>query len=476
MAYTVTREELLEKLRDRMTFFMRSVRAYDEGHEAEAVQLAASLRILLHDHRQSRSLLGQLGLKDRLHWVDTAERINPRNLLPTNGLVIIKSTSGGTGTGGAVRYVAPLGSRPAMIQRRPIGFREWWSMEIVKDGHGNLFSRRKLVLVVANKDGGSHVDPQLDDDYAALSRRNSLGAMAVAGEEWSGVGFGGSGIPAEGNPALAAMRQIAYEVEQTVFPQVRWLVSEDECAWFGGPRRRIDRDGPCPCGSGALAGLCCLADPELSFRLGNDLKQADDLDLAIDALQASSDGGHAGAPFNLGLALTDGHDYEGAETAFALGAERGDGEAAGNLGALRHDVGRVDEAKGAWEVGRRLRSGISTRNLGLLMVAEDRLAAKSILEEAADFGDADAAFHAANLCREDGEIEKALKFYGQARYQGHAEATFNHALLLRDAGRPKSGLVALEEAAQSSDEHVANRAKATIQELATEPGSAASAG
>src|SRR5690606_35091366 len=160
---------------------------------------------------------------------------NPRNLAPTNGLVIVhfRATKG---SGVEARYIAPLGDRPAAMHRRPLPFTTWWTMDIVKDGRGHLFSRSKLVLAVANKDGGAHVDPELDEDYAALSRRNSLGVVAVEEENSVGVGIGGPGRPALGNPALAAVRQIAYEAEATLSQQVRWLVEPRERPLFGGSR------------------------------------------------------------------------------------------------------------------------------------------------------------------------------------------------------------------------------------------------
>ena len=59
-------------------------------------------------------------------------------------------------------------------------------MELVKDAHGSLFSRKKLVLVVANKDGGSHVDPQLDDDYAAY--RLCFAGGKLVSKDWFAEG------------------------------------------------------------------------------------------------------------------------------------------------------------------------------------------------------------------------------------------------------------------------------------------------
>ena len=54
----------------------------------------------------------------------------------------------------------------------PVEFRQWWESVILTDQLGNSFSRRSFVLALANKDGGAHVDPELDDGYAALVKAN----------------------------------------------------------------------------------------------------------------------------------------------------------------------------------------------------------------------------------------------------------------------------------------------------------------
>jgi len=65
------------------------------------------------------------------------------------------------------------------------------------------FCRRDLILNVADTDGGAHVDPDLDEAYTDLSRKNSLGWMFFVGNiEETFIG----------RPELACMRQIAEEV------------------------------------------------------------------------------------------------------------------------------------------------------------------------------------------------------------------------------------------------------------------------
>jgi hypothetical protein len=45
---------------------------------------------------------------------------------------------------------------------------EWWEQVVLVMGQKAWITRRKLVLGAANKDGGAHVDPRLDNDYQQL--------------------------------------------------------------------------------------------------------------------------------------------------------------------------------------------------------------------------------------------------------------------------------------------------------------------
>jgi hypothetical protein len=111
--------------------------------------------------------LGQLGVKSKLQWLDTAAPIWPGNLLATPGLVLFRSGEG------KLEYEAKLDDS---IRRGAKPFERWWDDPVTKDAEGELFSRRNYVLTLANKEGGAHVDPQLDGEWAALTSSNSLGS------------------------------------------------------------------------------------------------------------------------------------------------------------------------------------------------------------------------------------------------------------------------------------------------------------
>ncbi len=199
-----SRADLLALLDEQLGFLRLSAKAFDEGVEAEAKRLAMVLRVLLHDTRLSKSLLGQLKVQDRLMFLDTAEPINPNNALPTPGLVTMLATA--TGDGGDLQYIAPLEMERASGPAQKIPFAGWWNNPVMKvDG---TWSRHSLVVrSLANREGGGHVDPHLDERYEAIAKHNAVGWTALSA---------GSEEPARGDVVAAAVRQISYEVLESL--------------------------------------------------------------------------------------------------------------------------------------------------------------------------------------------------------------------------------------------------------------------
>jgi hypothetical protein len=195
-----------------MAFLATSSELFDQGHIAEAKRLAITIRILVHDTSSSHSLLGQLGIKDTLRYIDTslepdiprAERVSDgswrMSVRKDAGLAQIRMTAG------TMYFWPSLEARP---RRRLAAFDNWWTDAVLSDSQGREFSRRDLVLGLAHQDGGAHVDPELETAYAALSRSNSLG--------WN-VHVGGELLSLE-SPVLANVRQIAFELRLTIAEQ-----------------------------------------------------------------------------------------------------------------------------------------------------------------------------------------------------------------------------------------------------------------
>ena len=106
----------------------------------------------------------------------------------------------------------PHGFNPMLDQspfRSEKPFEEWWNADVIGDTRHTL-TRRRIVLDLAHKDGGAHVDLNRPEDYDAITRGGSLGTVT-----WSVPG-GAMESTERMNPLYAPMRQIAYEVGETL--------------------------------------------------------------------------------------------------------------------------------------------------------------------------------------------------------------------------------------------------------------------
>ena len=191
-----TKKELLEHLDENLGFLKSSAAAFDAGHTGEAKRLAVTIRVLVHDTRNSKSLLGLLSYKQNMRYLDTAHELDPNNLASHHGLVGLR-IGGGKGS-----YFAPIDEDIPGRPNKYIPFPKWWNKVVIKDGKKNKFNRRELVLALANKDGGAHIDPELDKEYVELTRNNSVGWVFTSGSDSEPIN----------DVELFSVRQIAHEL------------------------------------------------------------------------------------------------------------------------------------------------------------------------------------------------------------------------------------------------------------------------
>lgn len=170
-----TKAELMVHLRDSLGFLEASSASFDAGFVGEAKRLATTIRVLVHDTNNSKSLLGLLNLKTKMGYLNTTHPFNPKNLLSYHGLVGLRVENGKS------RYWAPLGEGAPSRSGKYVFFPDWWNQVVIVDSRKVRFTRRDLVLALSNKDGGAHVDPNLDESYAHLTRNNSVGWMVSDG-------------------------------------------------------------------------------------------------------------------------------------------------------------------------------------------------------------------------------------------------------------------------------------------------------
>lgn len=199
-----SKDDLKRELHDQLELLRMACDHYDRGMQAAGRQISLSLRLLLYTYKRSRGLLDQLGYRDHRFYTSVPP-ISKTNLVADMPMLLMFLEPNGVSYKPLVHSAAFLAATKPRYQ----SFTDWWGEPVIKDQQGRLFSRMSLVMNVADTDGGAHVDPELDEDYMALSRENSLG--------WSDSD---TGNPLTGRPELACMRQIAHEVLCTIHESV----------------------------------------------------------------------------------------------------------------------------------------------------------------------------------------------------------------------------------------------------------------
>lgn len=237
--------------------------AYDRGKVVAAKQIATVVRVLLHDTPNSTSLLSQLKLKSGTFFdscTSRGEKEEGKRLGSFAGIV-------GMGVGPDSGYIPYLDDVPDRCFGL-IPFDDYWNRVVLVDGNGETFSRKYLILRVANQDGGAHIDPAIDEKYATLARKNSMG--------WKSEGPDGALREVSG-VELATVRQIGHELLRSLRPNTPKIKMNMKGAaivvggmgpWVSSVSRplvsptihrtspKVGRNEPCPCGSGKKYKKC----------------------------------------------------------------------------------------------------------------------------------------------------------------------------------------------------------------------------
>jgi hypothetical protein len=183
---------------DQIGFLKSSLQGIDAGRLEEAKRVAVVIRVLCHQTNKSDALLNQLGLLGG-RWLSSAGRVSPLNLMDQCSLIEIA-------VHGSADFRAPLDE--AVHQFVP--FDQWWTDPVIlihEYATIREYSRRDLVLHLANKDGGAHVDPKLNDALETL-KSSGLGWTNLAGVALT-------------HPERHIMRQIGHEVLKTLVPEFK---------------------------------------------------------------------------------------------------------------------------------------------------------------------------------------------------------------------------------------------------------------
>jgi len=156
------KEELLAKLREQMGLLHTSVDAFYKGNFAESLRIATILRTLVHETSKSKPLLKQLrpdGLDLQIREIAGEEKL---------------------GVDEIYRFVVSVRLGPVVAPAVDLdcthytlsSIGAWWDRTVFaftsSVGTWMTYARKRIILILANREGGVHVDPEVDPDYARL--------------------------------------------------------------------------------------------------------------------------------------------------------------------------------------------------------------------------------------------------------------------------------------------------------------------
>jgi hypothetical protein len=225
-----SKAELEEKLKVQRNFIESSIAAFDSGNKFESLRMAVAVRVLFHNTRNSHALLAQLSQIESLQLPNTGKS------LPPYSHKRFHDGSGGTistGLGFRLCYVCPAVDS-GLIEFHPnidevndastCSFDEWWETPVLQALGKTLFgpprkaTRKHVVLGLANKEGGAHVDPNPSFEWWYTTRAGAFGNTTRTENRttWSvplsELALGGSPNGQIVTPVHATMRTIAEEV------------------------------------------------------------------------------------------------------------------------------------------------------------------------------------------------------------------------------------------------------------------------
>lgn len=185
-----------EHLQRQLRLIDTACRNYDVGLHESALQIAVAVRVLIHKTGLSNALLNQLSLRNSIKLLSTFPVIEPDKNLPSNVLTATITFGGPLGPDG----VKPdLGGSP--YEHHYLSVDDWWN-EVVHEFR-QKYSRKDIVLLAANEDGGAHVDPNPNAKVANL--RESVGTLTT-------ITAGGEQKLELTNSHFHLIRQFGYEI------------------------------------------------------------------------------------------------------------------------------------------------------------------------------------------------------------------------------------------------------------------------
>lgn len=158
----------------------------------------------MHDTKNSTSLLSLLQIKRGLYFFDNATPYETTNLLNSNLLLDMHLSAERGG------FMPRL--KADIEEKKWKKFQDWWEQPVITyNTNHNYYTRKDVILYLADKEGGAHFDEKIEEDYYKITRENA--------QNWE-VGIGNQ-VYAIGNDCFEkTVISIAYEVLTSLYHQL----------------------------------------------------------------------------------------------------------------------------------------------------------------------------------------------------------------------------------------------------------------
>lgn len=201
MSKRLDNKDYQNHLAEQICFLQSSAKLYDMGNKSEAKRMAVTSRVLIWGDEAkspSKSLLGQMQLKKKMAFISTAQKYDKNNLLSQQCLLSMQLGPNG------LRY-HPLFENDNRF--RKLSYVDWVSEIVISDNKHNTYSRKDIIKLLANQDGGAHVDTNISTSLAPM-KSPDFGGWQMCSPDGT-VNYGN-------NPVYATMRQITFEMLQSL--------------------------------------------------------------------------------------------------------------------------------------------------------------------------------------------------------------------------------------------------------------------
>ena len=193
------------ELRKQMRFIQGSAALFDAGNPDESIRIAIALDVIFNDEGRYKTLPEWEDLK-KVQMVSTCTKgIEKPDYMLSNLIALEIAPSSGL-----MRFRPSL----SIKEYRLLTLEKWWKGEVIFRSKDTPITRRDLALWARNTDGGAHIQ-----------KKHKSYEWLFSGAGWAmelnPIGRKSRVVTAK-NAHLAALRQIAFEIQQSESIQSLW--------------------------------------------------------------------------------------------------------------------------------------------------------------------------------------------------------------------------------------------------------------